>query len=247
LENDRLRLSKIGDVKIIYHRPIEGEIKQLHIKRDCLGNWYACFVVDFEPEPLPPVADVVGIDLGLENFAVLSDGNVIPNPRFFRNEEKNLAKAQRRLSQCEQGTSEYRKYKRVVQHIHRRVKNRRKDFVHKLSLWLVENYQIIVFEDLVIKDMQDGNYRGMNKSISDAAWNQLIQMTAYKAENAGRSFVKVDPRHTSQMCSNCGEIVKKDLSIRVHDCPHCGLSLDRDENAARNILARGMARLGSNP
>lgn len=244
LENDRLRLSKIGDVKIVYHRPIEGEIKQLHVKRDALGNWFACFVVEFEPEPLPPVTEVVGVDVGLEKFAVLSNGEQISNPRFFRKEEKNLAKAQRRLSQCEKGTKEYDKYKRVVQHIHRRIKNRRKDFVHKLSRKLVNNYQIIVFEDLDIKDMQDGNYRSMNKSIGDAAWNQLTQMTAYKAENAGRSFVKVDPRNTSQMCSDCGETVKKDLSVRIHDCPHCGLSLDRDENAARNILARGMACLG---
>ena len=245
--NERLRLSKIGNVKIVYHRPLEGEIKRLHIKRDALGNWFACFVVEFEPGELPPVSQVVGVDVGLEKFAVLSNGDRFDNPRFFRKDEKALANAQRKLSKCEKGTKEYQRCKRVVQHIHRRIRNRRKDFTHKLSRWLVNNYQIIVFEDLDIKDMQDGNYRSMNKSIGDAAWNQLIQFTAYKAENAGRGFVKVDPRNTSQMCSDCGEIVKKDLSERVHNCPHCGLSLDRDENAARNILARGMACLGSNP
>ncbi|MDZ7844926.1 MAG: transposase [Anaerolineales bacterium] len=171
LENERLRLSKIGNMKIVYHRPLEGEMKRLHIKRDALGNWFACFVVELEPEHLPPVSQVVGVDVGLEKFATLSNGDTLDNPRFFRQEEKDLAKAQRKLSECKKGTREYHKRRRVVRHIHRRIKNKRKDFIHKLSRWLVDNYQIIVFEDLDIQTMQDGNYRSMNKSIGDAARN----------------------------------------------------------------------------
>lgn len=246
-DGEKLYLSKVGNVEIVLHRPIEGEVKRLVVKRDALGNWYACFVVEFEPERLPPAPDVVGIDLGCEYFATLSTGEQIENPRFFRQDEQELAKAQRKLSECEKGTPEYDRRKRVVRHIHNRIKNKRHDFVHKLSRKLVDRYQIIVFEDLDIKDMQDGNWRSLNKSISDAAWGELVRLTQVKAEWAGRTVVTVDPHNTSQMCSSCGEIVKKPLSERVHKCPHCGLEMDRDRNAARNILARGMASLGVNP
>lgn len=249
LSNDgkRLRLSKVGWVKIVLHRPVEGEVKRLHIKRDALGNWWACFVVEFEPELLETTHKTVGIDLGCKHFATLSDGEQIDNPRFFRKDEKALAKAQRKLSECDKGTPEYRKRKRVVEHIHQRIANRRKDFAHKLSRRLVNEFQVIVFEDLDIQDMQEGNWRSLNKSISDAAWGQLVRMTQAKAEWAGRTVVTVDPRNTSQMCSDCGEIVKKPLSERVHKCPHCGLEIDRDWNATLNILGRGLASLGESP
>lgn len=247
IDNTTLRLSKIGIIKIKLHHPIEGEIKQLHIKKDSLGYWYACFVVEFEPKPLSPTHITTGIDLGLTYFATLSTGEQIDNPRYFRRDEKELAKAQRKLSKAEKGSLDRQKKKRVVQHIHKRIANRRTDFAHKLSRQLVNENQIIVFEDLDIQQMQQGNWRSMNKSISDAAWRQLITYTTYKAEWAGRSVILVDPRNTSQMCSSCGQIVKKDLSVRVHDCPHCGLKIDRDHNAAINILARGMASLGGSP
>jgi len=246
-DNVRLRLSKIGTVKVRLHRPIKGEIKTLIIRRDALHNWYACFSCIIEPIPLPPSPEVVGIDVGLSHFATLSTGEHIPNPRPFRKNEKSLAKAQRRLSECARGTHEYRKHSRVIHHIHQRIANRRKDFAHKLSKRLVNEFQIIAFEDLNIQDMQDGNWRSMNKSISDAAWRQFRQYTTYKAEYAGRTCVAVDPRNTTQMCSGCGKIVRKDLSVRVHDCPHCGLILDRDYNAALNILARGLACVGKSP
>lgn len=242
-----LRLSKIGDVKIVFHRPIEGGIKSLTIKRDTMGNWYACFSCVFESRPLSPSPKVVGIDVGLTHFATLSNGEHIPNPRFFRKDEKALAKAQRHLSNCIKNTPEYYKCKRVIQHIHQRIANRRRDFAHKLSRQLVNEFQVIAFEDLGIQDMQKGNWRSMNKSISDAAWRQLMDFTTYKAEWASRLSPKVDPRGTTQMCSNCGQTVPKDLSIRIHDCPYCGLVLDRDVNAALNILARGLACVGSIP
>jgi len=212
-----------------------------------LGNWYAGFSCIVEPKLLPPTDKVVGIDVGLTYFATLSTGEQVENPRFFRKSEKSLAKAQRRLSACGKGSPERRKHKRVIQHIHHRIATRRKDFAHKLSRRLVNEFQIIALEKLDIQGMQDGNWRSMNKSISDAAWRQFRQYTSYKAEWAGRTCVAVDPRNTSQMCSGCGQIVTKDLSVRVHECPHCSLVLDRDHNAALNILARGLSGMGSIP
>jgi len=247
LNDGRLRLSKIGHVKIKLHRPIEGKAKTLTIRRDRLGNWYACFSCIVEQQPLPPSPKVIGVDVGLTYFATLSTGEHIPNPCFFRRDEKALAKAQRRLSKAQKGTPEYRKHRRVIQHIHHRIANRRRNFAHQLSRRLVNEFQIIAFENLAIQDMQDGNWRSMNKSISDAAWRQLMDFTAYKAEYASRLSPRVDPRGTTQECSGCGQIVSKNLSVRVHECPFCGLVLDRDVNAALNILARGMASLGANP
>ncbi len=242
-DNGRLHLSKIGKVRIKIHRPIKGEVKALTIRRDVLGNWYACFSCVVEPQLLSPCHKVIGVDVGLSHFATLSSGEHIPNPRFFRQDEKALAKAQCCLSKCEKGTPEYRKCKRVVQHIHHRVAGRRHNFAHQLSRRLVNEYQIIAMEDLNIQDMQNGNWRSINKSIADAAWRQFIDFTAYKAENAGRLSPRIDPGGTTQDCSGCGEIVPKDLSVRIHNCPHCGLILDRDHNAAINILARGMASI----
>jgi len=241
----KLYLHKIGDVKIKLHRPIEGEIKTLTISRDALGNWYACFscIVEFVvPEPSPYV---VGIDMGLEKFATLSTGVMIDNPRFFRQDEKELAKAQSKRDKLFKDSEERNKAKRVVQHIHARIANRRKDFAHKLSRYLVDVFQIVVFEDLNVQGMVKNH--SLAKSISDAAWNQTIQYTTYKAECADRLCLKVNPAYTSQDCFGCGDRVKKQLSQRVHSCPKCGLEIDRDLNAALNILARGLTCLDASP
>lgn len=247
LDNERLRLSRIGDIKIKLHRPIEGKIKTLTARRDALGNWYACFSCEFDPDPLSPSPRVVGVDVGLTHFATLSTGEQINNPRFFRRDEKVLAKAQRQLSKDTKNTPDYRKHRRVIQHIYHRITNRRRDFAHKLSRRLVSEFQVIAFENLNIQGMQGSNWRGMNKSIADAAWRQLMDFTAYKAAYAGRLSPRVDPRGTTQMCSCCSRAVPKDLSVRIHDCPHCGLVLDRDHNAALNILALGLQGVGSIP
>jgi putative transposase len=184
----------------------------------------------------------VGVDMGIESYATLSTDEKVPNPRFFRSNEKDLAKAQRKLSKAGQGTLERMLRRRVVQHIHQRIANRRKDFVHQLSREWVDSFGKIVFEKLAEKNMLRNHY--LAKSISDAAWNQLIAYTTYKAENAGRVVVTVDPRNTSRQCSCCGTMVEKSLSVRVHTCPICGLSMDRDQNAAINILGLGLQSLG---
>jgi len=240
VKNGKLHLSKIGGIKIKLHRPIEGKIKTCTIRRMPTGKWFACFSVDMGDIPLPPWKDgsVVGIDVGLESFATLSNGEKITNPRFFREEEKELARVQRKLSKAPKGTPERKNALKVVERVHERIANKRNDFANQVSRQLVDRYGVIVFEDLDIKNMLKNH--SLAKSISDVAWNTLIKSTESKAVYAGSKVVLVDPRQTSQMCSRCGLIVKKDLSERVHNCLECGLSMDRDHNAAINILRLGM-------
>jgi putative transposase len=229
LRNGKLRLSKIGDIRIKVHRPIGGRIKTLTVTRLATGKWYACFSVETEAEALPENERAVGIDVGLSHFAMLSTGEQIDNPRFFRTDEKALSKAQRG------------KKRKAVARIHERVRFRRNNFAHQLSHALVRSYGAIFFERLNIQGMVKN--RCLAKSIQDAAWNQLIQFTTYKAANAGRLSVQVDPRGTSQLCSACGAMVLKHLSQRIHQCC-CGVTLDRDHNAALNILALRLQSVG---
>ncbi|MDK2890713.1 MAG: putative transposase, partial [Methanoculleus sp.] len=169
---DRLHLSKIGDIRIVLHRPIEGTIKTLTIRRSATGKWYACFSVEYEPSPAPRKETTVGIDVGLESFATLSNGEKIENPRFFRTDEKDLAKAQRKLSKAEKGTPERKKARKIVAHVHERIANRRLNFAHQTSRQLVDRFGTIVFEDLNITTMQKNHC--LAKSIADVAWNQFI-------------------------------------------------------------------------
>ncbi|NVO67185.1 RNA-guided endonuclease InsQ/TnpB family protein [Methanofollis tationis] len=242
LDGDRLHLSKIGDVRIVLHRPVEGTIKTLTIRRSSTGKWYACFSVEYDPTPAPQKETTVGIDVGLESFATLSSGEKIENPRFFRTDEKALAKAQRKLSKAEKGTLERKKARKIVAHVHERIANRRLNFAHQISRQLVDRFGTIVFEDLNVKNMQKNHY--LAKSIADVAWNMFITITESKAEDAGSRVILVNPRNTSQMCSRCGMIVAKTLSDRVHSCPHCGLVMDRDQNAAINIMRLGLQSQG---
>jgi putative transposase len=243
LDSGKLHLSKIGDIKIKLHRPIEGKIKTCIIRRMPTGKWFACFSVDMGEVQLPPWKDgsVVGIDVGLACFATFSNGEKIENPRFFRDEEKELARVQRRLSKAPIGTPERKAALKVVGRVHERIANKRIDFANQVSRKLVDRFGVIVFEDLDIRNMLQNHC--LAKSISDAAWNMLVKATESKAAYAGSKVVLVDPKYTSLMCSRCGLIVKKDLSERVHSCLECGLSIDRDHNAAINILRLGMQSL----
>lgn len=242
LIGNELKLSRIGNVKIIISRPLRGTVKTLNIRRDSIGNWYANFSCEVETEPLPKSEEAIGIDMGLESFATLSDGTKVANPRFLKKDEKELAKAQRKLSKAEKGTPEREKRRKAVAHIYQRIANRRKDFAHKLSRNLVNEYGIIALEKLNNKKMLQNHY--LAKSIADVAWNQLVQYIQYKAACADRECVLVDPCNTSKRCSRCGTLVEKSLSVRVHKCPVCNLQIDRDENAALNILALGLQCLG---
>jgi putative transposase len=209
------------------------------------GKWYACFSVEVELTPLPDVESAVGIDVGLHSFATLSTGRSIANPRFFRTDEQALTKAQRRLAKTPKGTPERKKCCKVVAHLHERIANRRYDFCHQTARKLVNTHGVLAFEALQIPNMMQ-NHR-LAKSIADVAWGQFVRITTDKAACAGRQVAHVDPRYTSQDCSRCGQRISKTLSQRVHQCPTCHLIMDRDQNAAINILRRGLASLGLAP
>ncbi len=238
-----IRLAKIGQVKAKLHRRPWGELKTCTVRR-INGKWFACLCQEVEPELLPPSTEAVGIDVGLKTFAAFSDGTFIENPRFFRKEEKALAKAQRKLSKQKRGSRERRKARKVVSRIHERIRNRRHDFCHQNARRIVNRFGIIAVEKLSVKNML-GNHC-LAKSISDASWSQFRSILTSKAESAGREVLAVNPAYTSQDCSGCGYRpdgkdgrTKKKLSDRWHLCPMCGLSVDRDTNAAVNILALG--------
>ena len=239
LNGDRFWLSKIGEIKIKLHRPIEGNIKRITIIRTPSGKWMASILTDSKATiDAPFTGQQTGIDVGIKSFLTRSDGSYVPNPRFFVTEEKTLAKAQRKFSKAKKGTPERKKALKVVQHIYERIANKRDDFIQKVSLNLVKTFDLIVFEDLNVDGMLKNHC--LAKHIADVAWNKLTTITDYKAEWAGKRVEFVNPRNTSQMCSGCGKIVKKELSERTHSCPFCGLVLDRDHNAAINILRLGL-------
>lgn len=241
IRNNRLNLSKTGNIKIKLHRDIKGKIKTLVISREA-NQWYACFSVDIDNKSVKSrqIETAIGIDLGLESFVTLSNGEKINNPRYFRKSELKLAKSQRRLSRKKRGSNNRSKQKAKVIKIHQKIKNQRQDFSHKLSRNLVNQYDLIAYEDLSIKNMVKNRY--LAKSISDVSWNGFCQMLRYKAAERGGYALPVSPRNTSQECSNCGEIVEKTLRVRRHKCNNCGFEIDRDENSSRNILRLGIER-----
>ena len=257
LEANSVALSKIGSIKAVVHRHIEGVYKTCTIRRQG-EKWYACFAVEVQDAPLPASSEQVGIDVGLKEFAALSNGERVENPRFFRKDEKALVKAQRKLAKQERGSKERRKARKVVRRIHERTSNRRHDFVHQTARRLVNRFGLIAVEKLNVKNMskrpapkQDaeaGEYlpngashkAGLNKSIADASWGMFRSVLKDKAASASREFAEVNPAWTSQDCSGCGfrpeKEHRKKLGDRWHFCPNCGLSLDRDKNAAINVL-----------
>ena len=233
-----LRLSKIGSVKMKLHRPIEGMPKTCTIIRD-IDQWYACISAAVESKPIESrEGEPVGVDLGVAKLATLSNGRIFENPRHLDNSITRLKTFQRGLSRTKRGSSNREKARVLLAKAWRKVRNQRLDLAHKVSADLASEYSTIVFEDLHIPSMVKNH--SLASAITDASWGQLRRLTAYKAERRGGRVILVEPRGTSQKCSGCGEVVPKGLSERVHDCPNCGLVLDRDVNAARNILAAGL-------
>jgi len=244
LLNGGLELSKVGLVKIKLHRPIEGTIKTCTIRKRA-GKWYACFSVEYKPQPLRKNNKAVGIDVGFESFATFSTKEKVKNPRFFKADQKALAKAQRRLSKQKKGSLERKKVKKVVVRIHERISNRRHNFIHQEARKIVNRFGVIRMERLNIKGMLKNHF--LAKSIADVARRQFANVLSHKAEEAGRQFAAIDPRGTSQRCSQCGTIVKKSLSTRWHKCSVCNVRLHRDFNASLNILSLGLQTLGLAP
>jgi len=238
--NKRISLSKIGDVKLKYSRTIVGAIKTCRIMRD-VDQWFVVLTCESQRDikRTNEAKPTIGVDVGIKSLAVLSDGTIVDNPRTLLNSQEKLAQEQRWLSRKIKGSNNRKKQRVKVAKVHRKIRRQRDDFLHKLSTKLVTNYSCIVFEDLNIKGMLK-NHK-LAKHISDASWNKLIQMTTYKAEEAGGQVKLVNPRYTSQNCSGCGERIPKTLADRTHICPKCGLVMDRDENAAKNICTAGGA------
>ena len=246
---NELRLSKIGSFPFKLHRKMEGKIKTCTLCCDASDEWYVCLSCEVERKPLPPNEKAVGIDMGLENWAYLSDGKVIKNPRFFKKDEQALARAQRKLAPLVKGTPQRRRQGKVVAKIHQRIRNRRSNFCHQMSRAIVNEYQYICVEELEVQKMVEGAPLGHHvaRSIADASWDQFCRFLSYKAEDAGRKIGFVNPAYTSQECSACGFREKKRLSQRVHSCAQCGYTVHRDLNAAENILALGLDGLGVSP
>ncbi|MDP1817299.1 MAG: transposase, partial [Leadbetterella sp.] len=236
IEANKLVLSKIGNLKIVLHREIEGKIKTCTIKKD-IDRWYVTFSCEIDKPIISiEIKTETGIDVGLKSLLTFSNGQQIEPPRFLRVSENKLIHEQKKLSRKRKGSNNRNHQRIIVAKTHRKIRNQRKDFNQKLSTEIVNTYDKTVFEDLQTQNMVRNHH--LAKSISDAGWSQLMNMTKYKAECASKVVEFVNPKNTSINCSNCGNPVAKDLSERVHSCPFCGLELDRDHNAAINILKR---------
>lgn len=232
--NNRLRLSKIGEIPIKLHREIIGKIKTLTITKTPTNKWFACFSVQQDVSPVKHSSNkIVGIDLGLDNFATLSDGSVINNPRWLKESLGKLQFLSRRLSKKKKGSSNRRKARFKLARLYEKVSNQRLDFLHKTSRKLVSEYSGIALEDLNPSEMDD---KYLQFSINDVSWGSFRQLLAYKAEEAGCRLDFVDPKNTSKRCSGCGNVMDMPLSKRQYDCSVCGNSMPRDLNAAFNIL-----------
>lgn len=240
LEGRYLTIRNVGKFKIRLSRPIKGSIKTVTIRREVTGKWYVCFSCDKVPErKLEPSVKVAGIDVGIKSFSVDSDEHREFNPTYLRHAEKQLRVRQRVLSRRVKGSHGRRDARLLVAKAHEKVANQRSHFLHRVANHYITNYGTIYIEDLNIRGMVKNHH--LAKSISDASWGKFFEMLNYKAEEAGRTVIKV-PRFepTSKTCSECGAINQElTLSDRQWVCKSCGVLHDRDYNAAKNILRVG--------
>ncbi len=238
LENGRLRLPKIGDVPARWSRPLPSAPSSVTVIRDAAGRFFASFVVETDPEPLPEIDRECGTDLGLGHFAVLDDGTKVAAPRFLRRAEKKLRKAQKGISRKQKGSGNREKARVKVARAHAHVADARRDFHHKLSTRIIRENQAVIVEDLAVNGLARTR---LAKSVHDAGWSAFTSMLEYKARLHGREFRRIGRfEPTSQVCSSCGaNDGPKPLHVREWQCPACWTVHDRDVNAARNILALG--------
>ena len=236
LDGRRLKLYGIGRVRVRWHRPLEGDVKTVRIVHKA-GCWYACFACEVaESTPLPATGQTIGIDVGICALITTSRGEKTENPNYYRAAQKKLRVLQRKLARAQRGSNNRRKALLRVQRQQEHVASQRKDFLHKLSTALVQRYDAIALEDLHVTNMVRN--RHLSKSILDSGWSAFRQYLTYKAAKAGTEIAFVNPAYTSKACSNCGAPFQNfSLSTRWVECD-CGLSLDRDHNAALNILSR---------
>ena len=239
-----LKLSKIGEIRIRAHRNMKWKIKQITVKKEHSGKWFAIITTQElnKTENRLNLNKAVGIDLGLINIIHDSDNKIIQNPRHLNKHEQKLKYLQRLLSSKKRGSKNREKARIKLAKHHEKITNIRNDFLHQISNYYIKNYDVIAIEDLQIKNMVKNKY--LAKSISDASWNKLRQFLTYKAENAGKLLITVNPQGTTQRCSNCKNKVKKKLTNRIHDCDNCGLIISRDYNSALEIKDIALKSIG---
>ena len=248
-EDGFLAVSKIGNVRIVLHRPLEGISKTATIKRTQTGKWFVTFSCEWEPTALPSNNSKIGIDMGVRTFAALSDGSKIENPNFFKQEQKALAKAQRKLAKQAKGSKERASARKVVSRVYERLANRRNNFAHQESRKIVNKYETIFVEALKIQSLlqKENSCSAKKRGIADAAWRQFLTLLSVKAEWAARTYVEVNPAYTSKTCSVCGNIEYDFGSAKTFLCSQCSHKEDRDTNAAKNIFALGIQCVGAIP
>jgi putative transposase len=245
ISEKHIRVPKIGWVKAVIHRPCEGKIKNVTVSKTKSGRYFASVQVEIDvPEPQEFKPDCVGVDVGLKSFLVTSDGMEVPAPKHLEKSQKRLTRLQRKLSRTKKGSSGREKARLAVARQHERVADQRKDFLHKSSRWLVDNYGFIGIEDLLVRGMVRNHC--LARAISDAGWGEFRRQLEYKGTWYGTQVVAIDRFcPSSKTCSDCGYIVPElNLSIREWVCPECGAYHDRDLNAAVNIKNEALSRAG---
>ncbi len=249
IKDSRVNIPRLGYVKFNQYRPIKGILKDATVRKDSLGKWWVTFKCDLGIEPKKVISSVnpIGIDLGLSSFITSSNGEKINNPKYFTKSAAQLADRQRSLSRKSRGSRSRKTAKKLVAKTNLHIKNQRLDFVRKLVVSLFSRYDLITYEDLQIQKMISGSQKkgsiNLSKSIHDASWGIFIHALNCKAEEAGKLAVSVNPRGTTSTCSGCSFVIPKKLHERIHECPLCGLILDRDHNAAINVLRLGLSQV----
>jgi putative transposase len=246
-DNKTVYIQGVGEIRCLSPR-FPGEAKSMSVSR-CGSGWFVNIGYEYagdDADSIPESHREIGIDMGLKTFVAMSDGSIVKSPKELKRSLKEVGKLHRRIHKAVKGSVQRLKHKRSLKKLHKKIANRRRDFNHKLSRKIVNENRVIVVEKLHVKNIvarnNGGGKRNINRAYSDVAWGQFRQFLSYKAENAGRILVEVNPAYTTQECSSCGKVEQKDLSDREHQC-ECGCTLDRDVNAAKNILRRGLASL----